>query len=221
MGIFAFLNYLKFPVTSMLPDLYTFQGLFQCLGLFITLRSVYRFVQTLYTYDLLYYFNIYRRSPRIVDYLQTNDRTLPWAFIINASSPLGRAFAEELADLGFNLVLHAASRQKTDELHLALQRKYPSRDVRTFVHNPRSREESILDGENIMKWAEEAVDCITLKVFVNIIGPPVGVCAAAPATIDAYAATFYNSILERRVRFPTAVLSTLSPMLKLWRICEN
>ncbi|KAI0097019.1 hypothetical protein GGR51DRAFT_566813 [Nemania sp. FL0031] len=189
-----------FTDTCTLPDLYTFLHFCLYLGMFIILRSVYRFVRSLYTYDLLYGINFYRRTPRIVDYTATNDRSLPWALVTNTGSELGAEFAKRLAELGFNVVLHDSDYLKVQDLLRVLRTDYPARDFR-FLIPPES---DVGDDKTIAHWAAEGAGGITLKVFVNVIAqPPIGDVDGESLDLD----------LDKYLYCPTVVLAPLLRVL--------
>jgi 17beta-estradiol 17-dehydrogenase / very-long-chain 3-oxoacyl-CoA reductase len=57
----------------------------------------------------------------------------PWALVTGASDGIGRAFAEELALRGFNVVLHGRNQAKLDVVLSELQKRHPGRAFRTLI----------------------------------------------------------------------------------------
>lgn len=57
----------------------------------------------------------------------------PWALVTGASDGIGRAFAEELALRGFNVVLHGRNQAKLDVVKSELQRRHAGRAFRTLI----------------------------------------------------------------------------------------
>ncbi|KAL7895467.1 short chain dehydrogenase/reductase [Trichoderma sp. SZMC 28014] len=57
----------------------------------------------------------------------------PWALVTGASDGIGRAFADELALRGFNVVLHGRNQAKLDVVKSELQRRHPGREFRTLI----------------------------------------------------------------------------------------
>ncbi|PNP46005.1 hypothetical protein THARTR1_10823 [Trichoderma harzianum] len=63
----------------------------------------------------------------------STDGNPPWALVTGASDGIGRAFAEELALRGFNVVLHGRNKAKLDLVKSELQQKHPETLFRTLV----------------------------------------------------------------------------------------
>ncbi|GAO17249.1 hypothetical protein UVI_02060950 [Ustilaginoidea virens] len=57
----------------------------------------------------------------------------PWALVTGASDGIGKAFAQELAARGLNLVLHGRNHAKLTLVMSQLQRAYPKRSFRLLV----------------------------------------------------------------------------------------
>ncbi|EHK50832.1 uncharacterized protein TrAtP1_009199 [Trichoderma atroviride] len=57
----------------------------------------------------------------------------PWALVTGASDGIGRAFADELALRGFNVVLHGRNQAKLDAVKSELQKRHPGRAFRTLI----------------------------------------------------------------------------------------
>ncbi|KAI1261513.1 hypothetical protein F5Y18DRAFT_440415 [Xylariaceae sp. FL1019] len=153
----------------------TIVGLISAVCTFIIAHAIYRFVRFLYIYDVFYdHFNIHRKTKRIDQYKTTKDGRQPWAFVTNVDNALGRGFAEKLAELGFNIVLHCHELEDLTKVRTELERQYPSRcfegflmGCKTFVPDHRGRAERIADWA---LWVEHGVNHLALKVFVNCTG---------------------------------------------------
>ncbi|KAJ8110647.1 hypothetical protein ONZ43_g5823 [Nemania bipapillata] len=144
-------------------------SLFMVLGIYMFLRCLYRFARSLYIYDLLYSFNIYRQTSRFNDYTLTKDLGIPYALITNAGTELGRNFAEKLAGLGFNLVLQDAALHEVTDLQSKLGTKYPFRKFHIMIISPKI----VYDNRGMLASSriQEAMQDYTLKVLVNIAYP--------------------------------------------------
>lgn len=57
----------------------------------------------------------------------------PWALVTGASDGIGRAFAEELALRGFNVILRGRNQAKLDVVKSELQKRHPERAFRTLI----------------------------------------------------------------------------------------
>ncbi|KAJ2973852.1 hypothetical protein NUW58_g8833 [Xylaria curta] len=147
-----------------------FYSSFMLLGLFVFLRAIYYIGWSIHTYDLLYGGNKFDWARRLDDYTYTDDGTECWALVTNVGNGLGKRFAEELAALSFNVVLHDTSLAKAVALQTALQNKYPSHQFRTVVMDP-SFHLNFKNGPSPNPICDKVRD-ITLKVLVNNNLPP-------------------------------------------------
>jgi short-subunit dehydrogenase len=143
-------------------------------------------------------------------YLHTKDGTIPWAFVTNVGNGLGKTFADKLAGHGFNLVLHDAAPHKVAQLQLALQTKYPSRQFRTVIAHPAF----CLDG-NYASFPDirATVHGLSLKVFVNNVGPQPMTDETVPGAISDYSEQELANLINKWTLFPTLIISALAPRL--------
>lgn len=57
----------------------------------------------------------------------------PWALITGASDGIGKGFAQELCDEGFNVILHGRNEQKLHAVREDLLAQFPQRSVEIFI----------------------------------------------------------------------------------------
>lgn len=87
-----------------------------------------------------------------------------WALVTGASDGIGKGFAEELCQRGFNVVIHGRNRKKLQGVADDLKKQYPSSSVRLAV----------LDAHPITEQALDAMIAgfvdLPLTVLVNNVG---------------------------------------------------
>lgn len=91
-----------------------------------------------------------------------------WACVTGASDGIGRAFVEELASHGFNVVLHGRNKDKLQKLRDTLQAQYPSRSFQLLI----------IDASDRDSWSAPITDFVSefeksnarLTVLVNNVG---------------------------------------------------
>ena len=79
---------------------------------------------------LLRFIRLYTRSSSIKQYCKGKNT---WALVTGASDGIGLGFAQELAQLGFNVVLHGRNPTKLEKVKGRLQQKYPNVSFRFAV----------------------------------------------------------------------------------------
>ncbi|KAI7229356.1 hypothetical protein KC330_g7479 [Hortaea werneckii] len=57
----------------------------------------------------------------------------PWALITGASDGIGKGFAQELCDEGFNIILHGRNAQKLHAVREELLAQFPQRSIEIFI----------------------------------------------------------------------------------------
>ena len=64
-------------------------------------------------------------------YAGTSERT--WALISGASDGIGKGYAEELCDQGFNVIIHGRNETKLNKVKQSLQQRWPAAQVEILV----------------------------------------------------------------------------------------
>lgn len=74
------------------------------------------------------------RSSNLRIYLHTKQNEGgSWALVTGASDGIGYAFAEELLNKGFNVLLHGRNAEKLNRIQAELKARFPSRSIETVV----------------------------------------------------------------------------------------
>ena len=85
-----------------------------------------------------------------------------WALVTGATDGIGYGFCQELAERGFNVILHGRNGQKLDKVSAALKKEYPGVQTRTFVADA--------SGDVSFEPLLETVKGLHLTVLVNNVG---------------------------------------------------
>lgn len=145
------------------------------------------------------------RSRALNRYKQTSADQEPWAIVTGASDGIGKAFAEELADQGFNVVLHGRNEEKLLGVRATLQRQWPDRQFKILILDV------IHDQNEVrMQTAIDSVKHLPIKILINNVGgnanqPPLSARDQSYANSDA--------MLDVNARFPMQFTRMLLPQL--------
>lgn len=123
---------------------------FAAIGGLITTYSLYQLTSFVHLHFL--------RKSSLSRYNQDNEPS--WALVTGASDGIGRGFAEELLDRGFNVIIHGRNPEKLERVKATLVKQWPNRDVEILVLDAMVCDQSQL---------EEAVSTlVSLKITVLI-----------------------------------------------------
>ncbi|KAK8063566.1 short chain dehydrogenase domain-containing protein [Apiospora saccharicola] len=160
------------------------------------------------TYDLLHAVIPYLRPSKLDRYLETKDGKAAWALVTGSNSGIGKAFADELATCGFNVVLLGRSKEKLKATRNELKAKHPTRKFRVIVTLPaHCTEPNKCSFRDIAKDVED----INLNILVNNLGG--GMPRAEFGTIDYYSTAELAEHINVMATFPTLLTGALFPAL--------
>lgn len=103
---------------------------------------------------------------RLDRYQLSGSSTASWALVTGASDGIGRGFAEELLDRGFNVILHGRNEAKLERVKSDLHRTWPTRQIRIMVCDAGLAAEQ----PSLLENAVEHLDDIPIKILVNNVG---------------------------------------------------
>lgn len=134
-----------------------------------------------------------------------------WALVTGASDGIGFGFVEELAVLGFDVILHGRNKAKLEGLVQKLQPKYPQRQFRILVIDVSKRE----DWKDALKSFVDEIrnSSINLKVLINNVGGTGGSFNAFDkmSERDPEAIT---KVIDVNTAFPSMITHSLLPILE-------
>jgi len=131
-----------------------------------------------------------------------------WALVTGASDGIGKGFAFELCQRGFNVVLHGRNETKLKSVREDLLRHGPDRGVRSLVIDA-GRDAGNLE---VLKAAATQLEDISLTILVNNVG---GAGNAKPL-IAPYQHTYEDlnrAQIDLNVRFQSELTRLLLPQL--------
>ncbi|KJZ71822.1 hypothetical protein HIM_08793 [Hirsutella minnesotensis 3608] len=128
--------------------------------------------------------SVYMLPSRLRRYVHNSSAgDAPWAMVTGASDGIGRAFADELAERGFNVLLHGRNHDKLSLVITRLQEKHPKRAFRIWIADASlmacmncveaKEPQANTDGQDAtlcLERVHEAVRGLHLTVLVNNAG---------------------------------------------------
>ena len=158
------------------------------------------FISTSYlAIRFLRFVHLYVRPSSLKRYLYGDDA---WAFVTGASDGIGRAFAQELAQEGFNIVLHGRNATKLEKVKAQLQTQFPKSDFRILIADA-----SWTSCEQIEDLVATISD-LHLTVLINNVGHAIKVAPLVDTTSEEV-----DAIINTNARFPTQLTKVLLPKL--------
>jgi 17beta-estradiol 17-dehydrogenase / very-long-chain 3-oxoacyl-CoA reductase len=148
----------------------------------------------------------YHHPPKAASKDPTTDN--PWGLVTGASSGIGLEIANQLAERGFNVILHGRNEAKLNKIVKDLQTKHPSRSFKTLILDAASN-----DIPNFDKTIFICINGLNLTVVIHNIGgsgEPVGIKVE---TFEEYDATKVDSWINVNLRFSTQLTRVLLPTL--------
>ena len=145
------------------------------------------------------FIHLYARPSSLKRYLHGPNA---WALVTGASDGIGRAFAQELAQNGFNVVLHGRNHIKLESIKAQLQNQFPIVEFRVLVADA-----SCTSHQQIDELLATLKD-IHLTVLINNVGAAIKVAPLVDTTSDEV-----DAIINTNARFPTQLTKALLPKL--------
>ena len=131
-----------------------------------------------------------------------------WALVTGASDGIGKGFAEELCQRGFNVVLHGRNEKKLNRVREELLQQCPDRQVRVLVID------AVDEAGNLTRLQQAAEDLngLNLKILVNNVG---GAASVKPliSPLQHSPENAGRIQLDLNVRFQTELTRLLLPQL--------
>ena len=167
-----------------------FSQTFATIGIISTSLLAIRFLR---------FVRLYVRSSSLKRYLHGDEA---WALVTGASDGIGRGFAHELAQKGFNVVLHGRNATKLENVKVQLQNQFPKRDFRILIADA-----SATSHQQIEELAA-SLNELHLTVLINNVGGGVTVAPLEDTTSDDV-----DAIMNLNAGFPTQLTKALLPKL--------
>ena len=148
---------------------------------------------------ILRFVHLYTRPSSLKRYLHGDNA---WALVTGATDGIGWSFAQELAQKGFNVVLHGRNPTKLENVMTQLQNQFPKLDFYSIVADASST------SHQQMNRLVASLNNIHLTVLVNNVGTAIKVAPLEDTTLEDV-----DAIINANARFPTQLTKTLLPKL--------
>lgn len=159
---------------------------------------------------LLYFIYIYTRPSSLKRYHHKDGDKLPWALVTGASDGIGRGFAQELAQRGFNVILHGRNPVKLDGVKAQLVKDYPLLSFRIVVADAAD------SGPDMIKQIDKIVQSLretNLAVLINNVGGPPPRMEPLYKKFDDNTPSDIDGMIAINNRFTTQLTSAILPLL--------
>ena len=152
-----------------------------------------------FAFKFLRFIRLYTRPSSLKRYVYGAD---PWALVTGASDGIGRGLAQELAQYGFNVVLHGRNPTKLGTVKENLEKEHPNIKFRIAVLDA-----STASNEQIKQLLKSLND-LHITVVINNVGGGV-----APSPFELMPPEEVDSAININARFPTQLTRALLPKL--------
>ena len=129
-----------------------------------------------------------------------------WALITGASDGIGLGFAQELAQRGFNVILHGRNKQKLENVTQQLVKDFPQVQTRIFVVDASSPETTSF------RDLQDMIRDLHVTILINNVGGDLGRDKAFSYLQD-FDLENIDRLMSLNAGFATKVTSTLIPTL--------
>ncbi|EME89135.1 uncharacterized protein MYCFIDRAFT_206236 [Pseudocercospora fijiensis CIRAD86] len=160
-------------------------------------------------YSIATSFYIYfLRQSSLGKYSKTPNGKAAWALVTGATDGIGRGFAEELCQRGFNVVLHARNQEKLETEREKLLKRWPQREVKLLKIDAASESSHPATFEGAAARLKE----VDLKVLVNNVGGSGGMASFQP--LHERAPGDIARFINTNATFATELTRALLPQLQ-------
>ena len=153
---------------------------------------------------------IYTRPSSLPRYHHSHQGKAPWAVVTGASDGIGKGYAWELANRGFNVVLHGRNPAKLDDTVKELREQFANVDFRTVILNASQ------SGSDLNKNIENIVDSVRdlhITILINNLGSSTRPTGSTYSTFDKDIPDDIDGIINVNARFPAQFTSAILPLL--------
>ena len=134
----------------------------------------------------------------------------PWALVTGASDGVGRGFAQELAQRGFNVILHGRNAIKLEGVKAQLVKDHPSLSFRIVIADSADASPEMLKQVNNIV---ESLKDTNLTVLINNVGGPPPKMEPLYKTFDENLPSDIDGMMAINNRFATQLTSAILPQL--------
>ncbi|KAI5370758.1 Putative short-chain dehydrogenase/reductase SDR, NAD(P)-binding domain superfamily [Septoria linicola] len=149
------------------------------------------------------------RRSTLKRYLKTSPSGEPaWALVTGSTDGIGRGFAEELCEHGFNIILHGRNPEKLEIEKQKLLARWPKRLIQTLCID------ATAETGNAQRLEQAAIDlkALNIRVLINNVGGTGGMPAFCP--LHDRTSEEARIFIDMNLRFPTEITRVLLPQLR-------
>jgi 17beta-estradiol 17-dehydrogenase / very-long-chain 3-oxoacyl-CoA reductase len=165
----------------------------------------------LFAFRLVRFIHTYTRASSIARYCHSDGEDSAWALVTGASDGIGLALSREIAQRGFNVVLHGRNQVKIEGRRGQLAKEFPGRKFRTVIADAATPGTKMLgDVERVATSLQD----INLTVLINNVGgSPLTPGESAFSRFDETDLFTSDGWISLNGRFPTHLTAALLPNL--------
>jgi 17beta-estradiol 17-dehydrogenase / very-long-chain 3-oxoacyl-CoA reductase len=136
-----------------------------------------------------------------------HSETGSWALVTGSSDGIGKGFAEELLDAGFNVLLHGRNKEKLERVKKELQQQFPRRTIDYVIADAAS----LNHPENaVVEKVKQLPGKLTILVN-NVGGNPYKPIFQSVRDLPS---DIMDNLINLNARFPSQVTRALLPVLQ-------
>lgn len=190
-------------------------------SLSVALKTVGILVIGHYLYNAASFVALYLEPSKLQRYLHDTDGRPAWALVTGSTSGIGKSFVHELAERGFNIVVHGRNIEKCTKLVDDLRKSFPAQDFRIILAdaervacgNCHEKAAAARDGNSVDFDAIVALlGDLNLTVLINNAGG--GPQNPTFATLDYFPEQQVTSNVCLNLFFPMHLMNRLIPLLE-------
>ena len=170
------------------------------LGLVTALYKIYQF-------SSFFALHFAHRSTLLRFRHHKDPKQTPWALVTGSSDGIGKGFAEELCERGFNVVIHGRNAAKLEGVKAELKERYPKVEIRVAVLDVHPVSEKALD-EMVASLSD-----LYITVLVNNVGGS-GPIKPVFRQFPELAMDEADTLFGINAAFPTRLTAKMLPALK-------
>ena len=155
------------------------------------------------------FLHLHMRPSSLHRYKYNKGSEQPWAFVTGSSDGIGLGLAHELAQSGFNIILHGRNPTKLEGVRRTLGQEYPQSEIRVIVADVSDSAQMQMRISSIV----EELRHLHLTVLINNIGGPPPLMEPLYKPFASNIDTDIEGMLNMNIRFTIYLTRALLPHL--------
>jgi len=134
-------------------------------------------------------------------------RPTTWALVTGGSDGIGKGFAEELCQRGFNVILHGRNEKKLDGVKAELERQWPKSEIKIIVFDASS---GFKEGSEKLEAVVGEIKALNITVLINNLG---GGPFPSYMPLGEHSAARMREFIDVNATFTTDITRLMIPVL--------